>query len=210
MAPKSYHSTAKGLFNWANSELEHVGRIAAVEDPDLQYAYAMSTLNGMAHLKDAIYEYINTNDVSHMKSDLRKIHDKVVRVMRHLVRTYNLNIQNIIKFNTRHTLSNLSYLKVKAKKGTRGIKANRRTQKMTRKGHQGGCGCMLRRGGRARKSRRQRGGDGQETTDYTVQGIPTTNDDKSVVVIGDYGPVTAKEFQEVAQQIENKKVGPLS
>jgi hypothetical protein len=31
---------------WAKSELEHVGRIAAVEDPDIQYSYAQSTVNG--------------------------------------------------------------------------------------------------------------------------------------------------------------------
>ena len=65
-------------------------------------------------------------------------------------------------------------------------------------------------GGSARKSvrsiRRQRGGDGLETTDFKVQGIPTTDDDKSVVVIGDYGPVTAKQFQEI---MEDREAGRL-
>ena len=110
-APKKYHSTAKGLMMWANSELEHVGRIAAVEDPDLQYSYAMSTLNGMAHLKDALYEYVTSASDSHMKSDLKIIHNKVIRVMKHLVKTYQLNIQDIIQFNTRKVLSSLNYLK---------------------------------------------------------------------------------------------------
>ena len=87
-----------------------MGRIAAMQNSDLQYAYAMSTLNGMAHLKDAIYEYITTEDTTHMRSDLKKVHDKVVRVMKHLVRVHKLNVQDIIDFNTRHTLSNLSYL----------------------------------------------------------------------------------------------------
>lgn len=186
LPPKPYKSTAKGLFQWANSELEHVGRIASIENPDLQYAYAMSTLNGMAHLKDAIYEYISTENTPHMKSDLKKVHDKVVRVMRHLMKTYRLDIQTIINFNTRHTLSNLSYL-----------------GSMTRKTVRGGmCACMMGR----RSGGRQFGGDGQETTDYTVQGVPTTDDDKSVVVIGTYGPVTAKEFKQV---MEDREAGRL-
>jgi hypothetical protein len=121
-----------------------------------------------------------------MKADLKKVHDKVVRVMKHLVKTYHLDIQTIINFNTRHTLSNLSYL-----------------GSMTRKTVRGGmCACMMGR----RSGGRQFGGDGQETTDYTVQGVPTTDDDNSVVVIGAYGPVTAKEFKQV---MEDREAGRL-
>lgn len=96
---------------WANSELEHVGRIAGVEDPDLQYSYAMSTLNGMAHLKDALYEYVTMGPDSHMKADLKIVHDKVIRVMKHLIKEYKLNLQTIVEFNTRKVLSSLNYLK---------------------------------------------------------------------------------------------------
>ena len=96
---------------WANSELEHVGRIAAVEDPDLQYSYAISTLNGMAHLKDALYEYVTERPKEHMSKDLKIVHDKVVRVMKHLIKDYKLNIQEVIQFNTRKVLSSLNYLK---------------------------------------------------------------------------------------------------
>ena len=96
---------------WANSELEHVGRIAAVEDPDLQYSYAISTLNGMAHLKDALYEYVIERPNEHMTKDLKIIHDKVIRVMKHLIKDYTLNIQEIVQFNTRKVLSSLNYLK---------------------------------------------------------------------------------------------------
>ncbi len=110
-APKKYNATAKSLMMWANSELEHVGRIAGVEDPDIQYSYAISTLNGMAHLKDAIYEYITEGGNEHMKKDLRIIHDKVIRVMKHLIKDYNLNIDEVVQFNTHKVLSNLSYLK---------------------------------------------------------------------------------------------------
>ena len=112
-APKKYHSTAKSLMMWANSELEHVGRIAAVEDPDLQYSYAISTLNGMAHLKDALYEFVTETQRQGepMTKDLKIIHDKVIRVMKHLIKTYKLNIQEIVQFNTKKVLSSLNYLK---------------------------------------------------------------------------------------------------
>lgn len=106
-----YHATAKGLMMWANSELEHVGRIAAVEDPDLQYSYAMSTLNGMAHLKDALYEFVTERSREPMSKDLKIVHDKVIRVMKHLIKDYNLDLQTILDFNTKKVLSSLNYLK---------------------------------------------------------------------------------------------------
>ena len=31
-----YDATAKGVMEWANSELEHVGRIASIKDKDIQ------------------------------------------------------------------------------------------------------------------------------------------------------------------------------
>ena len=96
---------------WANSELEHVGRIIAVEDPNIQYAYALSTLNGMVHLKDALFEYISDNPDAHMKNDMLVIHEKVIRVMKHLIKDFNLDISTIEAFNTRGTLSTLDYLK---------------------------------------------------------------------------------------------------
>lgn len=125
-SPKKYHATAKGLMMWANSELEHVGRIAAVEDPDLQYSYAMSTLNGMAHLKDALYEYVTTGPDSHMKADLKIIHDKVIRVMKHLIKDYKLNLQTIVEFNTRKVLSSLNYLKNAPKTNNKTRKNNKK------------------------------------------------------------------------------------
>jgi hypothetical protein len=125
-APKKYHSTAKSLMMWANSELEHVGRIAAVEDPDLQYSYAISTLNGMAHLKDALYEFVTERQGEPMTKDLKLIHDKVIRVMKHLIKEYKLNIQEIVQFNTRKVLSSLNYLK-------NAPKTNNKTRKQNKK-----------------------------------------------------------------------------
>jgi hypothetical protein len=125
-SPKKYHATAKGLMMWANSELEHVGRIAAVEDPDLQYSYAMSTLNGMAHLKDALYEFVTTGPDSHMKDDLKTIHGQVIRVMKRLVKDYNLNVQTIVEFNTKKVLSSLNYLKNAPKTNLKTRKNNKK------------------------------------------------------------------------------------
>jgi hypothetical protein len=110
-APKKYNATAKGLMMWASHELEHVGRVIAVEDPDIQYSYAMSTLNGMAHLKDALFEYISDNPDSNWIHDLLITHDKVVRVMKHLIKDFTLQIGEIEAFNTHKVLSSLNYLK---------------------------------------------------------------------------------------------------
>jgi hypothetical protein len=109
-APKRYEITAKGAMQWAAGELEHVGRIASVMDPDIQYAYAMSTLNGMAHLKDALFELVTDPDYESYHKDLQRTHDAVVRTMKHLVATYGLDLDAIRAFNTHGTLSNLGYL----------------------------------------------------------------------------------------------------
>ncbi len=109
-APKRYEITAKGAMQWAAAELEHVGRIASVMDPDIQYAYAMSTLNGMAHLKDALFELVADPAYEHHHVDLQRTHDAVVRTMKHLKNEYGLDVDAIRAFNTRGTLSDLSYL----------------------------------------------------------------------------------------------------
>ena len=111
MASKyKYESTLQSIIEWANSELEHVGRIVAVHDPNIQYAYAISTVNGMAHLKDALYEMVNDPNYSDKKQDLLRTHDSVIRVMKHLIKDYNIDLKTIRNFNTRDVLSNLSYL----------------------------------------------------------------------------------------------------
>ena len=112
-SPKAYHPTVKGVLEWANSELEHVGRIVSVEDPDLQYSYAMSTVNGMAYLKDAIYELVNDPKYSVHKEDLLRVHGAVIRTMKHLVKDFNIDLTAIKAFNTRKVLSNrnFNYLK---------------------------------------------------------------------------------------------------
>jgi hypothetical protein len=126
-SPKQYHPTVKGIFEWANSELEHVGRIVSVEDPDLQYSYAMSTVNGMAYLKDAIYELVNDPKYSMHKEDLLRLHGAVIRTMKHLVKDFNINLNAIKAFNTRKVLSNRNFTYLKNTK--RKTRPNRKTRR---------------------------------------------------------------------------------
>ena len=128
-SPKQYHPTVKGIFEWANSELEHVGRIVSVEDPDLQYSYAMSTVNGMAYLKDAIYELVNDPKYSMHKEDLLRLHGSVIRTMKHLVKDFKIDLNAIKAFNTRKVLSNRNFTYLKnTKRKSRSSRKTRRNR----------------------------------------------------------------------------------
>jgi len=121
-APRRYRTTMTSVLAWANSELEHVGRIAAVEDPDLQYSYALSTVNGMMHLCDALYEMAKDPKYDWKREEFLRTHDSVVRVLKHLISEYKVDLGTIRAFNTRHVLSNGSYLKTRSRKRARGTR----------------------------------------------------------------------------------------
>jgi hypothetical protein len=106
----TYDTTVHGVMAWANSELEHVGRIASIRDAQIQYNYAQSTIFGMAHLRDALFQMVNNPAYKNQKSDLLKTHNAVIRVMKHLIKDYNINLNSVRSFNSGHVLSNLSYL----------------------------------------------------------------------------------------------------
>lgn len=106
----TYEATMKGVLNWADHELEHVGRIASIKDKDLQYSYAQSTIYGMAHLKDALAQLVNETEHNDKKRDLLRTHDKVIRVMKHLIKEYDIDLEPIRAFNIKHVLSSLNYL----------------------------------------------------------------------------------------------------
>lgn len=106
---------------WAEHELEHVGRLVAVKDPDIQYAYAQSVVNGMLHVRDALFELVNDPKYAHQKVDLLKTHDNVVRAVKHVIKDFDVNITDIKRFNTRRVLGDLSYLK-SSKRRTRTAK----------------------------------------------------------------------------------------
>jgi len=59
MPKHSYDPTVEGLMGWARTELWHIGEISGMRDPDLQYAYAQSTVNSMMHLHDAMAELLD-------------------------------------------------------------------------------------------------------------------------------------------------------
>ena len=102
---------------WAEGELEHVGRITAVENPDVQYSYAQSTVNGMLHLRDALLEMVTDPAFTDKKEEIQRVHDQVVRAIKHLIKDYDVNIDDIKKFNTRGVLGSLNYLKNNATRG---------------------------------------------------------------------------------------------
>jgi hypothetical protein len=129
MTPQ-YDSTAKGLMMWATSELEHVGRIVSLKDKDLQYSYALSTVNGMAHLKDAIFQYVQKHPKSHMRDDLLTIHEKVIRAMKHLIKDFDVDLETIRAFNTRGTLSSFEYLKNGSKRRRGATRKTRKNRKI--------------------------------------------------------------------------------
>lgn len=111
--------TSHAVMHWAKHELEHVGYLVGVEDPDLQYAYAQSVVNGMLHLRDALLELSKDPAYAHQKEDLQRMHDKIVRVVKHVIKDFGVNLEEIKAFNTHKVLGNLSYLKQKKSRKTR-------------------------------------------------------------------------------------------
>jgi hypothetical protein len=132
MSSSAYDITPQSVMHWANSELEHVGRIASMKDKNLQYSYAQSTINGMAHLKDAIFQLVNDPEYKRYKPDLLVLHGKVIRTMKHLIKDYRVDLNEIRAFNTRKVLSDLSYL---TKKNRNTVKSSSKTKRGTRRRH---------------------------------------------------------------------------
>lgn len=127
-SPYKYEKSPHCLMKWVASELEHVGRIIAMKNEHLQKSYAMSTVNGMAHLKDALFEAVHDPENQEHKTQLLRAHDAVIRTMKHLIADFKLNVGAIEAFNTERVLSNLSYLKNTGTK--RNMRKNRRTRRV--------------------------------------------------------------------------------
>ena len=60
-----YEPTANAAMMWANSELEHVGRIALIKDTKLQYSYAL-----LVYFE--LFELVTDPAYKHHKKDLPK------------------------------------------------------------------------------------------------------------------------------------------
>ena len=100
-----------GIMEWAKNELEHIGRIASVKNPDLQYAYAQHTVSGMLHLRDALKQLIRKEKSVGTRHDLQNLYGQVHRALQHLVTEYNINSNAIKKFNTRKVLGPIHNIK---------------------------------------------------------------------------------------------------
>ena len=105
---KKYKLTSNSAMQWAKHELDHIGRIVSVEDPDIQYSYAMSTLYGMFHLKNALTELVNDSAYSVQREDLQRTLSNVVRAIKHLIKDFSLDLTAIQSFNTKKILGDLS------------------------------------------------------------------------------------------------------
>ena len=123
--PPSYEITRFGVMEWANHELEHIGRIAAVENKDLQYAYAQHTVSGMLHLRDALKQLSKEETCVSKRKELQKLYGQVHRALQHLVTEYNIPSNAIKKFNTRNVLGPINNINWGTKK--RRTRHNRRT-----------------------------------------------------------------------------------
>jgi hypothetical protein len=133
MSAHKYEKGCKDLQMWKEHELGHVGRIAAVKDKDLQYSYALSTVNGMMHLRDALYEkVVDPKTVEHHREMVQRDHDAVVRVIQHLIKDYGIDVEAIRKFNVRKVLRPFNYLKAAPTRRVRFQKTKRTTRKKTR------------------------------------------------------------------------------
>ena len=108
---KKYNMTMQGAMKWAQHEIKSVGYLIGVKDKDIQYAWAQSIVNGMLHLRDALLELVNDPEYAHHKEELLRMHDKVIRIVKHVIKDFNVNLEEIKQFNTRQVLGPLNYLK---------------------------------------------------------------------------------------------------
>ena len=135
MTSHKYHATCHDIEMWKDQELGHMGRIAAMKDKDLQYSYALSTVNGMMHLRDAIYEkVVDPETDEHHRKMLQGEHDDVVRAIQHVIKDYKVNLETIRDFNERKVLRPFNYLKSKPIRHVRFKKTRQTMRKKNRTG----------------------------------------------------------------------------
>ena len=91
----------------------------------------MSTVNGMAYLKDALYELVNDPKYSTHKEELLRVHGAVIRTMKHLVKDFNIDLTAIKAFNTKKVLSNRNFTYLKNSNKT--VKTNNKAEKNNNK-----------------------------------------------------------------------------
>ena len=125
---KKYKITSHSAMEWAKHELDSVGRIAAVEDTDIQYTYAMCTVNSMLHLRKALTDISENPNYSQDRSKVLETLAEVDRVIAHLIKDYAVDLNAIRTFNTRKIMGNIS--KFNSKNTTRRVNVETNTRPM--------------------------------------------------------------------------------
>ena len=108
---KRYKITSSSAMHWAKHELNAIGRIISIQDPDIQYSYAMSTLYGMLHLRNALNELINDSAYSVQREDLQRTYQEVNRAIKHLIKDFSLDVNTAQIFNTKKVLGSLNNIR---------------------------------------------------------------------------------------------------
>jgi len=114
-----YHTTVFEIMRWAESELEHVGRIASMRSDKYQRAYAISTLFGMGNLRNALAEMMTNRAYSRHRVDLHNTYETVVRTMQHMMKVYSITVEDMRATNSQSVLGSLGYLKSRKTRKTR-------------------------------------------------------------------------------------------
>jgi len=116
---KKYKISQMSAMKWAEHELEAVGRIASIEDKDIQYTYAMCTVNGMLHLRKALMDLSENPIYTQERNRTLQTLDEVERVISHLIKEYGVDLNAIRTFNTRKIMGDISKFNVPVMNTTR-------------------------------------------------------------------------------------------
>ena len=87
----------------------------------------------MLHLRQALNELIQDPEYTTHKKDLKKTHDAVIRVIKHLIKDFDIDIQTIKNFNTRQVLKDFDFLNAPMNKANAPMNKARAPMNKTRK-----------------------------------------------------------------------------
>lgn len=107
-AQRKYKMTCMSVMKWAAHELNAVGRIISVKDVDIQYTYAMCTVNSMLHLRKALMDLSEDPIFTQERAALLQTLDEVERVITHLIKDFEVDLNAIRSFNTRKIMGDIS------------------------------------------------------------------------------------------------------
>ena len=88
MAGIIYNRTVHGVLHWFKLEVDYAGRIRLINDRDLRYASALSSINGMDQIKDIVARMLDNPEYASYRSYLLYFHNNIVRIMEKLVTEY--------------------------------------------------------------------------------------------------------------------------